>query len=73
MRLGHLRRIQRMLEPATTGHVRHHRRGQQRAVLYRIDAPVGEAPLIAQSYHLELDVLGRVTAVDEVHRECAGR
>ena len=42
-------------------------------VLHGVDAPIGEAPFVAQPDDTELDVLGGVPAVDEVHRERAGR
>ena len=73
----HLRRVaefgrrHRVLESAATRQVGHHGSGDQLTLLHDIDAPVGEAALIAQPRHVELQVDVRVAAGDEVHRHRA--
>ncbi|BBY53677.1 hypothetical protein MKOR_09280 [Mycolicibacillus koreensis] len=62
-----------MFEAVTAGQIADQRRRQQPAVLVGVDAAVGEAPLVAQSNYLELDVLVDVAAVDEMHRQRTGR
>jgi len=62
-----------VLEAATAGQVGHHHRRQQGAVLGHFDATVREATLVAQPHHLEFDVFGGVTAIDEVRGKRVGR
>ena len=62
-----------MLEPAPAVNEGDHRRGQQFTVLHDIDATVRKAAFVAQPGHVEFEILGRVTAGDEVRRNRTGR
>ena len=73
LRVGDIGRLDVVLETAAAGQVGDQRRRQQRAVLHHVDAAVGEAALVAQPDDVEFDVLVGVAAVDEVHRQRAGR
>ena len=46
-----------VFQAVAAGQAGHQRGGQQRAVLHRVDPPVGEAALVTQPDHVELDVL----------------
>ena len=57
-----------MLEAAPAVDEGDHRRGQQFTVLHDIDPAVGEAAFVTQPDDVELEILRRVTAGDEVRR-----
>jgi hypothetical protein len=72
-RVIQVRRFHSVFEPAPAGQIRHHRGGQQLTVLHHVDAAVGEAALVSQPDGVELEILLRVAAGDEVHRQRARR
>ena len=68
-RVWHLGRLDPVLEPAPAVDEGDHRRGQQFTVLHDIDPAVGEAAFVTQPDHVELEILRRVPAGDEVRRK----